>query len=57
LALRPSRIGSVRIPFESVTHVCQVNDDLQADRPVKIVVVGRKQGQAKQSAAVISIDH
>lgn len=43
--LRPSKIGTVRLSFEEVHHVCQIGDEITEKRPMFIMVVGRKTGQ------------
>jgi hypothetical protein len=38
--LRVSKIGVVRLPFEKVTSIAQIGNDLKCDKPIYIIVTG-----------------
>jgi hypothetical protein len=57
LTLRPSKIGTVRLPFEKVDMVCQIGDDLTKESSMYVIVVGKKPGQSQQTAALVSVDY
>jgi pyrrolidone-carboxylate peptidase len=57
LTLRPSKIGTVRLPFEKVDMVCQIGDDLTKDQSMYVLVVGKKPGQQQQTTALVCVDY
>ena len=51
--LRPSKIGTIRLPFAEVSHVCQINDDVRNGAPMFVLVTGHKKEGDDESCALI----
>jgi hypothetical protein len=56
--LRPSKIGTVRLPFSKVENVCQIGDDVKKGNPMFVLVTGQSVGmESKQISMLVSVDH
>jgi len=56
--LRPSKIGTVRLPFDKVNSVFQIGDDITKDAPMFVLVTGQSKGmESKPVSMLVSIDY
>ena len=55
--LLPHHIGVARISLAEVTSISQIDDDITDEKPIFIVVIGKKHnGDVEQTVVVLKID-